>query len=172
MELIFYFVFGGIAVACAAGVVIARNPVNSAINLVGMVLALAGVYVLLNAHFMAVIQVLVYGGAILVLFLFVIMLLNLSDEELGLPRLNFFKVLGSLLVLFLFAQLATLITSASGQVPGPSTRVDNAAISPEWGGLEAVGRVLLSDYMLPFEIASVLLLVAMIGALLIARKKA
>jgi NADH-quinone oxidoreductase subunit J len=75
-------------------------------------------------------------------------------------------------VLFLFAQLATLITSASGQVPGPSTRVDNAAISPEWGGLEAVGRVLLSDYMLPFEIASVLLLVAMIGALLIARKKA
>lgn len=171
MELVFFVLFGALAVATAAGVVLSRSPINSAISLVGSILALAGIYVLLNAHFMAVVQVLVYAGAILVLFLFVIMLLNLRDEDLGEARINFFKVLGTGIGLLIMMQLFRFFTGGPNTVPGPHTRVVNANISPEWGGIEAVGRTLFSDYLLPFEIASILLLAAMIGALVIAQKR-
>jgi len=173
VELFFFGLFGGIAVATAAYVVIARSPVNSAVSLVGTVLSLAGIYVLLNAHFLAVIQVLVYAGAIMVLFLFVIMLLNLRDEDLGEPRVNAFKVLSVMFVGWItVVHLMRMFLSAESPTPGPATIVDNSAIAAEWGGLESVGRVLMSDYALPFEITSVLLLVAMIGALIIARRRA
>ena len=172
MELIFFILFGGVAVGTSAYVVIARSPINSALSLIATFLSLAGIYVLLNAHFLAVIQVLVYAGAIMVLFLFVIMLLNLRDEDLGDARFNFFKVLGALLSLGLLAKLIHFFVAGPSPVPGPGTRLITSNISPEWGGINSVGTKLFTDYLLPFEVISILLLVAMIGALMIAKKGA
>ena len=105
MELFFFYLFGGAAVGTGVAVVTAKNPINSAIFLILTFLSLAGIYVLLNAHFLAVIQVLVYAGAIMVLFLFVIMLLNLNKEDLGESRVNFFKVGGVVLILVVAGKL-------------------------------------------------------------------
>ena len=172
MELIFFILFGGAAVGTSAYVIIARSPINSALSLIATFLSLAGIYVLLNAHFLAVVQVLVYAGAIMVLFIFVIMLLNLRDEDLGDARFNFFKALGALLAVGLLAKLIHFFVAGPQTVPGPSTRLINSQISPEWGGIRDVGTKLFTDYLLPFEVISILLLVAMIGALMIAKKRA
>ena len=172
MEAFFFVLFGGMAVCTAAYVVAARNPINSALSLIVTFLSLSGIYVMLNAHFLAVVQVLVYAGAIMVLFLFVIMLLNLREEDLGEARLNFFKVLGSIIGLGLLAKLVHLFTTGPNPVPGPQTQLIQANISPEWGGLREVGTLLFTDYLLAFEVVSILLLAAMVGALLISKKRA
>ena len=171
MELFFFYLFGGAAVGTGVAVVTAKNPINSAIFLILTFLSLAGIYVLLNAHFLAVIQVLVYAGAIMVLFLFVIMLLNLNKEDLGESRVNFFKVGGVVLILVVAGKLIQLVLAADRPLGGADRRVITSRIDPEWGGLQHVGRTLFQDYLLPFEVASILLLAAMIGALLIARKR-
>ena len=172
MELIFFILFGGVAVGTALYVVIARNPINSALSLIVTFLSLAGIYVLLNAHFLAVIQVLVYAGAIMVLFIFVIMLLNLREDDLGEARFNFFKVLGVVLSVGIFAKLAHFFVAGPNAAPGPATQIVNGRIDPSWGGIEQVGDSLFNNYLLPFEVASILLLVAMIGAVLISKRRA
>ncbi|MCA9564154.1 MAG: NADH-quinone oxidoreductase subunit J [Myxococcales bacterium] len=175
MEVLFFYVFGAVALASATYVILARNPVYSAMSLVVTVLSLAGIYVLLNAHFLAAVQVLVYAGAIMVLFLFVIMLLNLSEEELGKPRITFFKVLGTILTLGVMVQVIGMILSSDRPVAGGARQVMsgqlNAPGGSEWGGIQDVGVALFESYLLPFEVVSILLLVAMIGALHIARKR-
>jgi NADH-quinone oxidoreductase subunit J len=170
VELFFFFLFGGAALATAAYVIIAKNPINSAISLICTFLAVAGLYVLLNAHFLAIVQVVVYAGAIMVLFLFVIMLLNLAPEELGERRVNFLKLLGALLAAAILITLSRWFMSSEGPVPHGQTVIDNAAIPETWGGIRSVGEVLFAEYLLPFEMASILLLAAMVGAVLIARR--
>jgi len=163
MENFFFYVFGGIAVASALLVVTRRNPVSSAVFLVLCFFCLAALYLLLSAYFVAVIQVLVYAGAIMVLFLFVIMLLNLSQLELGRIRNMALKVLGAVLGVVLLINMLAVINKPL-LVPG-------SPLSKGFGGTAQVGALLFSKYLMPFEVASVLLLAAIVGAIALARRE-
>lgn len=163
MEVFLFYLFGGIAVASALLVVTRRNPVASAIFLILCFFCLAVLYVLLRAHFVAVIQVLVYAGAIMVLFLFVIMLLNLSQLEFGRVRNLVVKVVGAVLGVVLLVNLLGVINKPL--LP------QGAPLSEGFGGTEQLGMLLFSKYLIPFEVASVLLLAAIIGAIILARRE-
>ncbi len=160
------FVFWPVAVllvASAIGVVRARNPVYAAMSLVAAFFLLAGLYLMLTAHLLAFLQVMVYAGAIMVLFLFVIMLLSLTDAELGVPRWTVMKWLGAIGAVGLLVVIAAAIRSAGR---GPMRPV-----AEDFGTVKAVGRLLYTQYLLPFEAASVLLLVAIVGAVVIAKQR-
>lgn len=156
--------FAGLLVATALMVVLHRNPVTSALFLVLAFVSLAGIYLLLHAEFLGMVQILVYAGAIMVLFLFVIMYLNLQhDVERGLQtavRRGIGWALGALLLL----AGGTLLSR--GWALGP-VQADSGAESI--GNAAAIGQVLYSRYLFPFEITSILLLVAMVGAIVIAK---
>ena len=163
MEAFFFYLFGGISIAAALLVITRRNPVTSAIFLILCLFCLAVLYVLLRAHFVAVIQVLVYAGAIMVLFLFVIMLLNLSRLEFGKVRNLVVKVAGAVLGVVLLINLLAAVNKPL--LP------EGAALGEGFGGTERVGMLLFSSYLIPFEVASVLLLAAIIGAIVLARRE-
>jgi NADH-quinone oxidoreductase subunit J len=166
-EEIFFYVFALGAVASSVGVIALRNPVNSAISLVTSFFFLAGIYILLQAEFLAVVQVMVYAGAIMVLFLFVLMLLNLREDELGRPKLNLTKVLGVGAASLLFVVLATSVLAdsmATTQLFGPS-------LDSTFGTVAPLGQILLTKYVLPFEMAAVLLLVGIVGAVVVAKRR-
>lgn len=152
-----------LAIGSAVGMVVSKNTVNSALFLVLNMVALSGVYLVLEAQFLAIIQILVYAGAIMVLFLFVIMLLNLDAEE---SLFNKFRVkyfVAFLLGITILAQILYSLGDISNMLP---------EISPEMaqvGTVEAVGNVLFTDYLLPFEMTAILLTAAVVGALLIAQ---
>jgi NADH-quinone oxidoreductase subunit J len=139
-----------------------RNPVTSAMFLVLTIVSLAGLFVLLHAFFLAAVQVLVYAGAVMVLFLFVIMLLDLKEEERR--KIRTFGVAGGVIsagaILFIF--LSSLLK--------PEARLGAAQSPTVEGGTVALARLLFSQYLLPFEIVSVLLLVAMVGVVLLSKK--
>ena len=167
-EIAFFWTLATLAVLSAASVVlpaVGRNPVHGALALIGCFFCLAGIYVLLAAHLVAAVQIIVYAGAIMVLFMFVIMLLNLSDTELGNERYTTSKFIGIGALLLLFTVLVRLIgagTPASqATLPGPEL----------YGGVTPVGNLLLRTYMIPFELISILLLVAVVGAVVLAKKK-
>lgn len=163
----YIFIFLAIlAVAAALGMVISRNTVNSALFLVLNMVALAGVYVLLQAHFLAIIQILVYAGAIMVLFLFVIMLLNLDAEESLFTKFRVKYFVAFLLGVTVFSQILYSIGGVTGMLPEISS-----AEMTEVGTVEAVGDVLFTTYLLPFEMTAVLLTAAVVGALVIAQLK-
>ncbi len=168
VELFFFFVFAFIAIAGALGVVWARNPLHGALSLIGSFFALAGLYVLLGAHLLAALQVLVYAGAVMVLFVFVIMLLNLKDEELGLPKPTIMKVLGGV-GMGLVGMLVT-VRALRGLAPATGDVIDLATV-PGFGTVEAVGRVIYGPFMLPFEVTSLLLLVAIVAAVVVAKAR-
>jgi len=147
---------------CGVLVITCRNPVNSAMFLIMVFFFMAGLFVLLQAWFLAAVQVLVYAGAIMVLFLFVIMLLNLAEEEKR--KLHLFGMINGALVATLLAFEFCWISSHSRLVP-------QGAASNRAGTTEAIGRLLFSKYLVPFEIASVLLLAAMIGVIVLSRKE-
>ncbi len=166
----FLFILLAVATTISALLVILqRNPVTSAIYLIITIFCLAGIYLLLNAQFIAIIQVLVYAGAIMVLFLFVIMLLNLEKEQKRrVTRHLWQKALGIFLGVVLLAQIGMVFysfLSAGRKGILPPEKV--AAM----GNTEVVARLLFTDYLLPFEITSVLLLVAIIGAIVLAKKQ-
>jgi NADH-quinone oxidoreductase subunit J len=164
---ILFYVFAGMALGGALGVVGAKNPVSSLLAMVVCLGSVAGIYVLLEAHFLAAVQVIVYAGAIMVLFLFVIMLLNLGhdyqpDLKLGLGALLAFAVTGAL-----FGFLSREIT-------GAPPILDDAAIDAlvaEQGVIGAIARPLYTDWVVPFEITGILLLVAIVGALVLAKRR-
>jgi len=158
-----------VATITALLVIVQRNPVASAIYLIITIFCLAGIYLLLNAQFIAIIQVLVYAGAIMVLFLFVIMLLNLEKEQKRkITRHSLQKVLGVFFGAVLLAQFGMIFHSVLlGGRKGIFIPEKIAAA----GNTEAVARLLFTDYLLPFEITSVLLLVAIIGAIVLAKKQ-
>lgn len=158
MEYLFYL-FAAVSVISALLVVAARSPINSVIALIVCFLSFAGHYILLNAQFLAVVHIIVYTGAIMVLFLFVIMLLDLKEEERR--RFNRFGVAAAVLSVVALGGI-TLVTLVSGAP-------DVAAPTLE-GATRPLGFALFRDYVLPFEIVSLLLLVAMIGVVLLSRK--
>ena len=161
-----FFILAIVAVTAALGMLIARNPVTSALWLVLNLFCIAGLYLTLNAQFIAVIQVLVYAGAIMVLFLFVIMLLNLA----ALPRpdkVDWKRAAGFVLGVVILAQLVFVVAMGLGALPEPVT-AEQAAQS---GTATEIALELFTRYALAFEVIGVLLLVATIGAVMLAQRK-
>ncbi len=163
MQDLFFYLFAALTLLCGFLVVanpFSRNPVTSAMFLVLTIVSMAGLFVLLHAFFLAAVQVLVYAGAVMVLFLFVIMLLDLKEEA----RRKFSKfgvATGLLSVGALGAMtLHTLLTSGIGQGRAPQVE----------GATKPLGTMLFTQYLLPFEIVSVLLLVAIVGVILLSKK--
>ncbi len=163
MSAVLFYVISAVALACALGVVLMRNPMKCALSLALCLLALAGIYLLSGAEFIAAIQVIVYAGAVMVLFLFVIMLLNLGEEIKAAVRSPF--LLGAGLVLGAVFLLEGLMLLQRG-VPG-----ERAGAAIDEGATELMGRLLFSDYLLAFESASLLLLVGIVGAVALLRRE-
>ncbi|MCY4170763.1 MAG: NADH-quinone oxidoreductase subunit J [Bacteroidetes bacterium] len=152
-----------VAVFAALAMLISRSPVQSALWLILVMLCVAGLYVTLSADFIAVVQVLVYAGAIMVLFLFVIMLLNLGAVP-QLEKIDFKKGLGFVLLTVILAQLV-YITSTT------STALSSKVIeNPETGSALKIAEELFTRYLLPFEMIGILLLVATVGAVILAKR--
>jgi NADH-quinone oxidoreductase subunit J len=162
-EQVTFWIFAVPLVATATGVLLAKNPVYAAMNLVAAFFFLAGIYVLLVAHLLAFMQILVYAGAVMVLFLFVIMLLSTGDEHLVKERRRAMQFVGAAGAIMLVAVLAAAIADAGGGEPAP--------LAADFGTVKAVGRVLYTQYLLPFEATSLLLLVAIVGAVVVAKER-
>ncbi|MGN8226409.1 NADH-quinone oxidoreductase subunit J family protein [Gracilimonas sp. BCB1] len=154
-----------LAIGSALAMVINKNVVNSALFLVLNMVSLAGIFLILNAQFLAVIQILVYAGAIMVLFLFVIMLLNVEDEEKLFDKFRVKYLLTFVLAMAVMGQIFYSLAGVTDMLPQISEQM--ASI----GTVEAVGDVLYTDYLLPFELTAVLLTAAVVGALMIAQHK-
>jgi NADH-quinone oxidoreductase subunit J len=162
MTEVLFFVFAALAVAGALGMVLnVRNTVAGAMSLVLTMVSLGGIYVLLEAYLVGVLQILVYAGAIVVLFLFVVMLLNLRGEQLGPERIRVAKVIGVVVAALVLLQMLWLVPKLSAP----------AALPPDFGGYRQVGMALFTDWLLAFEVTSLLLLAAMIGAVVLAKRK-
>ena len=163
MDVILFLIFATIAVVCAINVVVQTHPISSAVSLIGVMGSLAVLYLLLGAEFIAMAQIIVYAGAIMVLFVFVIMLLNAGAESkrgrslvaqlLGFPLLIAFLTLVS----FLIQRLLPGTMAHFGEFKG--------------GTAQNIGRALFTTYLLPFEVTSVLILIAILGAIVLARKE-
>jgi NADH-quinone oxidoreductase subunit J len=161
LHLIIFSVFGVICVAGAVNLLVQRHPINSALSLVVVMGSLAGEFLLLGAEFVAAVQVIVYAGAVMVLFVFVIMLLNAGEEEhtkgsrvaqlIGIPGM----VIGSLLMAWVLLEHSGTQAVAAGALPGPP---------------KTIGWLLFHDYLLPFEVTSVLVLIAIMGAVVLAAR--
>jgi len=163
-----FYILGTILLLSGVLVITARNPVHGVLFLVLAFFCVAGIYVILSAEFLAAVQILVYAGGILVLFLFVIMLVPLEPEGMRKPVRTARNVAWSLLSALLVA--GVLMTFFRGAQPvGQGGTVDT--LVAYGGNIEAVGMELYRRYLLPFEIASILLLVAMIGAVVLARRQ-
>jgi NADH-quinone oxidoreductase subunit J len=164
MDVILFLVFAIVAVVCAINVVVQTHPISSAISLIGVMGSLAVLYLLLGAEFIAAAQVIVYAGAIMVLFIFVIMLLNAGSEQKK-GRSLMAQNLGIPLLLVFLALLAWLVQRTFD----PSLGVRFGGFSG--GGALEVGRALFTRYLLPFEVTSILVLIAIVGAIVLARKE-
>jgi NADH-quinone oxidoreductase subunit J len=172
-EAIAFYVFGAAAVGASLMVIGQRNPVYSVLLLIASFAALAGLYILLAAPFTAVTQIIVYAGAIMVLFLFVVMLLNAPQEDAAewdrthpLRRAGIGRF-GAVLAALLIVQLVWALVRLNDASTPVNARGDAAAIS----SVRSVGRVLFTDYMFAFEATSILILVAMVGAVVLAARE-
>ena len=165
METAVFFVFAAVAVVCALLLVLFRNPVYSALSLVGTLFCVAGLFVLLEAHFLAAVQIIVYAGAIMVLFLFVIMLLNLGANdalEAVTGRYRGFAVILLSTMLVAFLGLTTLRQAGGPTVPNAELTTNN---------IPYIGKLLYTDFLFPFEVASMILLVALIGVVVLVKRE-
>jgi NADH-quinone oxidoreductase subunit J len=164
MDTILFIVFAVIAVVCAFNVVLRRHPVSSALSLIGVMGSLAVLYLLLGAEFIAMAQVIVYGGAVMVLFVMVIMLLNAGSEKAS-GKSWFAQIAGLPLLVAFVAVISFLIYAA---LP-PMRAVEFGS----WvgGTAEHIGQMLFTEYLLPFEIISILILIAILGAVVLAQKE-
>ncbi len=164
MTTILFIIFAGLAIGCAIGVVSQSNPLYCAISLIGVFIALASLYVTLAAPFIAAVQVIVYAGAIMVLVIFVIMLLNVEHSEPRRKRLKFLVPVAVGMAAILIAETAFILYSVQtspNKLPGNISDV---------GLTHSIGEGLFTGYLLPFEITSVLLLMAIVGAMSLARR--
>ena len=170
MEAVIFWLFSAIAVASALLCVTRRNPVASALWLVLTMFSLAGIFVLLEAHFIAAMQVLVYAGAIMVLFLFVIMLLNVGRADTDdLPGW-----MGKVLMLAIGGVLAVQLWAMTRVAPAEDLRLPAGALqqmNEQQGAVHVISEPLFRDYLVPFEITSVLLLAAVVGAVVLAKRR-
>lgn len=158
-----FFLFAGLAIACAISMVYHRNPLYSAISLVGVFIALSCVYVTLAAPFIAAVQILIYAGAIMVLVVFVIMLLNLEDDK-PLNRLRYLYAVGGGLGLILLVQTFFVFYAV---LRAPKQEVNTEVTV---GKTLSIGTAMYSEYLLPVEIVGILLLMAVIGGVILARR--
>ena len=164
MDTILFLIFATVAVVCAFNLVLQRHPISSALSLIGVMSSLAILYLLLGAEFIAMAQMIVYGGAVMVLFVFVIMLLNAGAEKAS-NRSWFAQFAGLPLLLAFVAILGFLIYSA---LP-PMRAVEFGS----WvgGTAQHIGQMLFTEYLLPFEIISILILIAILGAVVLAQRE-
>ena len=168
MEIILFFIIAAICMVSAFLVVTQRNVIYSALFLIATLCGVALLYILLSAPFLAAIQVIVYAGAIMVLFLFVIMLLNLKKDEFGRDRKRIQKSIGILFSILLLVEIAIAIKLAISKSFVSSVA---PAVGSDFGSPRLLGELLFTKYLLPFELTSVLLLVAIIGAIILAKKR-
>ena len=161
------FVLSLIALVAAIAVVVNRNPLYSALALVVNLLAVAGLYALLEAHFLAVSQIVVYAGAIMVLVLFVLMLLNLKDE----PRRRFVIVRAIIAITIGCWIFSTAFSSMVTQLSGLSTHSMQENMRRSEGTVKAIGEELFSRYIVQFELSSLVLLIGIVGAVMLAKRK-
>jgi NADH-quinone oxidoreductase subunit J len=165
-ETLFFFLTAATAVVSALFMITRRNPIVSVMFLIVNFFCLAILYLTLQAQFIAVIQILVYAGAIMVLFLFVIMLLSLGNEEKLEEKKSFMKYVAIIAVGAMFVEIA--IAVLSGSHAGMRVLPASAA---QMGTVEAIGKSLFTQYLFPFEVTSLLLLAAMVGVIVLAKKK-
>jgi NADH-quinone oxidoreductase subunit J len=161
--LLIFFVLAALAVLGAISLILQRHPIHSALSLIVVMIALAGLYLLLGAEFVAAVQIIVYGGAIMVLFIFVIMLLNAGEEE----RTNFSKLAtfaGIPLAVALAGFIAAAVAHSSGSLP---LAAQNGALS----STKTLSMLLFSEFVYPFELTSFLILVAILGAIVLAQRE-
>ena len=170
-EAVFFYVFGALAVGASLMVIGQRNPVYSVLLLIASFAALAGLYILLDAPFTAVTQIIVYAGAIMVLFLFVVMLLNVPREDAAdwdrshpLYRPGAIRV-GALLAVLMALELGWALSRTAGLSAGVG------AGRPGISSVAELGRILFTDYMFAFEVTSILIIIAMVGAVVLARRQ-
>ena len=164
MDVILFLIFAIIAVVCAISVVVQTHPISSALSLIGVMGSLAVLYLLLGAEFIAMAQIIVYAGAIMVLFIFVIMLLNAGAESKR-GRSFVVQVLGMPLLVAFLALVSYFIYRLH-----PATAMVRFGAF-QGGTAQNVGRALFTQYLLPFEVTSVLILIAIVGAIVLARKE-
>jgi NAD(P)H-quinone oxidoreductase subunit 6 len=163
VQLVTFGILAVMMLATALGVVLLPNIVHSAFLLAGVFISISGLYILLNADFVAAAQILIYVGAVNVLILFAIMLVNKQENFSDLPYRKLRQAATAVVCLGLFALLGTMVLVTSWSLDGTSPAViENTII--------AIGEHFFSDYLLPFELASVLLLMAMVGAIILARR--
>lgn len=164
MQDLFFYIFSALTLLCGALVVanpFSRNPVTSAMFLVLTIVSMAGLFVLLHAFFLAAVQILVYAGAVMVLFLFVIMLLDIKEEQHR--RIKVFGLVsgGASVAAIVGVFVLSLLRSKMGP---------EAAVTKVEGATRPLGKLLFTEYVLPFELLSVLLLVAMVGVILLSKR--
>jgi len=160
---VFFYAFAVLAIVSALGMVLnVRNTVASALSLVVTMVALAGIYVLLEAHIVAVFQIMVYAGAIIVLFLFVVMLLNLRTDDFAPGRQKLVKLAAVVIALVVLAELLRLLTTGLPEAP---------PLPEGYGGYAQVGVALYTDYVLLVEVSGLLLLAAIVGGLILAKRR-
>jgi NADH-quinone oxidoreductase subunit J len=166
LETAAFIVFAGLAIGCALAVVLQRNPLYSAISLIGVFIALASLYVMLASPFIAAVQIIVYAGAIMVLVVFVIMLLNVEEDVFSTKRLKSLGAIGAVMGLALAAQALFIFYAVNRGLPSNAAATDN----PTMGLPFEIGKSLFTSYLLPFEVTGVLLLMAIVGAMMLSRR--
>jgi len=169
MEMVLFFILAIVAAAAGLGVIAQRSAVRSGLFLLVNFCCLAGLYLLLNAQFVALVQVIIYAGAVVVLFLFVIMLLGIERAEEAPDLRRYQRIAGALLAaLFLLGVVWALIPVGTDLAPAASEWL--RALVPS-DNVREIGAALLTDFAIPFELASVVLLVAIIGSVVLAKKR-
>ena len=161
MLVLLFILFGGLAIGCAINVVAQRNPLYCAISLIGVFMSLACLYLMLAAPFIAAVQIIVYAGAIMVLVVFVIMLLNVEQDERRHLRMGLLLPAGVLLSALLIGEVTFILWTVD---PNPVLQTSDIGLT------RSIGTRLFTDYLLPFEITSILLLMAIVGAMTLARR--
>ena len=159
MHPILFYTFGGLILLLTASTVLSRNPVYSAGYLVAALFLQAGIYAVLGATFLAAIQILVYAGAIMVLFLFVVMLIPLREDDLRRPALGKVALIGGVILL---GEIIWAISTAGSPAASPA---------PGGGSVEVVGRAIFESHFVSLEVLSLLLLAAIVGAVTLARRR-
>jgi NADH-quinone oxidoreductase subunit J len=159
-----YFGLAALAVTGAIGLILFRHPMNGAMSFVVTLISLAGLYALLSAKLIFAVQLIVYAGAIMSLIIFIIMFLNIQDNDLPEEKGRGAFLIGGIVII---APMAFFLFKVIKSLPGSDTKI----LGNGFGGVREVGQVLFKEWLLPFELISILLLVALIGAVILAGKK-
>jgi NADH-quinone oxidoreductase subunit J len=166
MEKALFILLAAVAVASALNILLQRNPLYSALSLIGTLAALSALYITLRAHFIAAIQIIVYAGAIMVLFVFVIMLLNAPKDQPAIDKQKGLRYLAIPFAGVLIAEAFYFIRSVK-PISMPPVIDPDRAVGTTW----SIGTGLFTQYLLPFEVTSVLILMAVVGAMVLARRE-